>query len=263
MGAINGALLAGNPPKQRIERLRAFWDCVSSGVSIKAPPFFSALHHGFARASAALGSVVGVPGFFVPRVPPPAFMPDSAPGALSVYDVDPLRTPWILADFLIKRRDAPQRRHCRVRTGPLISIIQTRIARSTCWRAARCARVSPSRSTALLLGWRHVPTPLYAVDHSPSVNVLIVRSTWLRRGTCSLGQGHGRHERHHVLSSGRASMRLAKIQRRPRRSAACCKTPPRIQDRSRHQDAQRWQPGTHRYRAFDQSTLQLRRVLKD
>src|SRR5207237_8251779 len=29
MGAINGALIAGNPPKQRIERLRAFWDRVS------------------------------------------------------------------------------------------------------------------------------------------------------------------------------------------------------------------------------------------
>ena len=107
MGAINGALLAGNPPKQRIERLRAFWDRVSSGVTMVAPPFFSAWHQGFAHASAALGSVVGVPGFFVPRVPPPAFMPDGAPGALSVYDVDPLRTTLgRFVDFeLIKRRE--------------------------------------------------------------------------------------------------------------------------------------------------------------
>src|SRR5438105_13555685 len=80
MGAINGALIAGNPPKQRIERMHAFWDRVSSGVTLAAPPFFSALQPGFAHASAALGSVVGVPGFFVPRVPPPAFMPDGAPG---------------------------------------------------------------------------------------------------------------------------------------------------------------------------------------
>src|SRR6266404_4691170 len=57
MGAINGALIAGNPPKQRIERLRAFWHRVSSGVTI-APPFFSALHQGFAHASAALGSAM-------------------------------------------------------------------------------------------------------------------------------------------------------------------------------------------------------------
>src|SRR5437667_12553409 len=50
MGAINGALIAGNPPRRRIERLRAFWDRVSSGVSIVAPPFFSALHQNFANA---------------------------------------------------------------------------------------------------------------------------------------------------------------------------------------------------------------------
>ena len=30
MGAINGALIAGNPPKQRIERLRSFRHRVSS-----------------------------------------------------------------------------------------------------------------------------------------------------------------------------------------------------------------------------------------
>src|SRR6266700_2367284 len=73
MGAINGTLIAGNPPKQRIARLHAFWDRVSSGVCIVAPPFFSALHQEFTNASATLGSVVGVPGFFVPRMPPPAF----------------------------------------------------------------------------------------------------------------------------------------------------------------------------------------------
>src|SRR5438105_12876496 len=43
IGAVNGALIAGNPPKKRIERLRAFWDRVSSGVSLAVPPFFSAL----------------------------------------------------------------------------------------------------------------------------------------------------------------------------------------------------------------------------
>jgi len=32
MGAINGALIAGNPPKQRIERLRSFRHRVSSAL---------------------------------------------------------------------------------------------------------------------------------------------------------------------------------------------------------------------------------------
>ena len=33
IGAINSALIAGNPPEKRVERLRTFWETVS------APPF--------------------------------------------------------------------------------------------------------------------------------------------------------------------------------------------------------------------------------
>src|SRR5439155_24494890 len=32
IGAINGALIAGNPVERRLERLREFWDRVSSGL---------------------------------------------------------------------------------------------------------------------------------------------------------------------------------------------------------------------------------------
>jgi len=32
IGAINGALIAGNPVERRLERLREFWDQVSSGL---------------------------------------------------------------------------------------------------------------------------------------------------------------------------------------------------------------------------------------
>ena len=184
MGAINGALLAGNPPKQRIERLRAFWDCVSSGISIKAPPFLSALHYGFARASAALGSVVGVPGFFVPRVPPPAFMPDSAPGALSVYDVEPLRrTLGRLVDFnIIERCDV------RLSVGAVnvctgnstyFDNLQTRIGAE---HVLASGALPPAFAPVEIDGTYYWDggivsnTPLwYAVDHSPAVNVLIVQ----------------------------------------------------------------------------------------
>lgn len=184
MGAINGALIAGNPPKRRIERLRAFWDRVSSGVSIVAPPFLSALRQGFAHASAALGSVVGVPGFFVPRVPPPAFMLDGAPGALSFYDVDPLRTTLRrLVDFdLIKRREV------RLSVGA----VNVRTGNSTYFDNLR-TRIGTEHvlaSAALPPGFAPIEidgecywdggivsnTPLwYAVDHSPAVNVLIVQ----------------------------------------------------------------------------------------
>ena len=184
MGAINGAIIAGNPPKLRVERLRAFWDCVSSGVSLAPPPLFHALHQKFTNASATLGSVVGVPGFFVPRLPPPAFMPDGAPGALSVYDTDPLRaTLRRLVDFkLIKRR--------KVRLS--VGAVNVRTGRSTYFDNLQ-TRIGPEHvlaSGALPPAFAPIEidgehywdggivsnTPLwYAVDRSPAVNVLIVQ----------------------------------------------------------------------------------------
>jgi NTE family protein len=184
MGAINGALIAGNPPRQRIERLRAFWDRVSSGVSIAAPPFFSVLHQKFANASATFGSVVGVPGFFVPRVPPPAFMPDGAPGALSVYDVDPLRTTLRrLVDFeLIKRREVRLSVGAvNVRTGnsTYFDNLQTRIGPE---HVLASGALPPAFAPVEIDGEYYWDggivsnTPLWhAVDHSPAVNVLIVQ----------------------------------------------------------------------------------------
>ena len=35
IGAINGALIAGNPPERRTERLRQFWETVTDGVAVK------------------------------------------------------------------------------------------------------------------------------------------------------------------------------------------------------------------------------------
>ncbi|TMH34184.1 MAG: patatin-like phospholipase family protein, partial [Betaproteobacteria bacterium] len=184
MGAINAALIAGNPPKQRIERMRTFWDRVSSGVSLVTPPFVSALHQGFVHASAALGSVVGVPGFFVPRMPPPAFMPDGASGALSVYDVDPLRqTLGRLIDF-----DRVRRREVRlsvgavnVRTGNPIYFdnAQTRIGPE---HVLASGALPPAFAPVEIDGEWYWDggivsnTPLwYAVDHAPAVNVLIIQ----------------------------------------------------------------------------------------
>ena len=184
IGAVNGALIAGNRPKRRIERLRAFWDRVSSNVSLAAPPFFSALHQGFAHTSATLGSVIGVPGFFVPRMPPPTFMPEGTLGALSVYDVNPLRTTLgRLVDFdLIKRRDV------RLSVGA----VNVRTGNSTYFDNLETA-VGPEHvmaSGALPPAFAPVEidgeyywdggivsnTPIwYAIDHSPAANVLIVQ----------------------------------------------------------------------------------------
>jgi NTE family protein len=100
IGAINAALIAGNPPARRVERLRSFWDRISAGVPLTLPPAFDPVRLTFNRIS-ALGAVTfGINGFFSPRVPPPYFAEDGSPGALSFYDTEPLkRTLEELVDF--------------------------------------------------------------------------------------------------------------------------------------------------------------------
>ncbi len=105
IGAINSALIAGNPPKKRIQRLRTFWETVSAPPF--GMPFLAALEgrdeftHTLINQVSSLGALIGgAPGFFQPRVPPPFLYPNGAPEALSYYDVAPLRaTLEALVDF--------------------------------------------------------------------------------------------------------------------------------------------------------------------
>jgi len=100
IGAINAALIAGNAPEARLERLREFWDRVSSGLPIVAPAQFDPVRIALNRFSAATAVAFGVPGFFAPRVPPAFLAPDGTREALSVYDTSPLRdTLEELVDF--------------------------------------------------------------------------------------------------------------------------------------------------------------------
>lgn len=100
IGAINGALIAGNPPGRRAERLRQFWELVTDGTSVK-PLFDGDMARGFFNEWSALASVAsGVPGFFLPRVPSAWLQPWGTEGALSFYDTAPLReTLEQLVDF--------------------------------------------------------------------------------------------------------------------------------------------------------------------
>jgi len=43
IGAINAALIAGNPPERRVERLAEFWDLVSSASPMIPPASFDLL----------------------------------------------------------------------------------------------------------------------------------------------------------------------------------------------------------------------------
>jgi NTE family protein len=64
IGAINGALIAGNPPEHRLERLNAFWDHVEQQADVGGPFDWFGLSNWVAN----LNTVVrGIPAFFEPN----------------------------------------------------------------------------------------------------------------------------------------------------------------------------------------------------
>lgn len=111
IGAINAALIAGNPPERRVERLSQFWHQVSDGLGpldgshlaehwldmatelVRPRTFLN-------EFSALRAATLGIPGFYKPRMPPALLQPNGAPEALSLYDTTPLRaTLEALVDF--------------------------------------------------------------------------------------------------------------------------------------------------------------------
>ena len=107
IGAINAALIAGNPPERRVQRLHEFWDTVTSSPPLLASPVAPGveLRRVLNEANATLGAVFGLPGFFVPRFPAAALQLPGTPGALSFYDTGPLRaTLERLVDFDLLNR---------------------------------------------------------------------------------------------------------------------------------------------------------------
>jgi len=100
IGAVNAAIIAGNEPSKRVERLKEFWEMVS------LPTSWVPIAHGarerslFNETSAALVATFGTPGFFTPRVPPAPLWPKGSPESQSYYDTTPLRkTLERLVDF--------------------------------------------------------------------------------------------------------------------------------------------------------------------
>ena len=65
IGAINAALIAGNPPAQRLERLHAFWDQMAQANA----PAAAVDWFGLGKAAANLATVMqGIPNFFTPNL---------------------------------------------------------------------------------------------------------------------------------------------------------------------------------------------------
>jgi NTE family protein len=92
IGAINAAIIAGNAPEKRVERLKEFWEMVSSPVSWSPIVQGDRARSYFNETSAALIATFGVPGFFTPRFPPAPLWPQGSPQSQSYYDTAPLRT---------------------------------------------------------------------------------------------------------------------------------------------------------------------------
>jgi NTE family protein len=100
IGAINAAIIAGNAPEKRVQRLKEFWEMVSAPVPWNPIAKGDRGRSLFNETSAALIATFGVPGFFQPRFPPAPLWPQGSPQALSYYDTTPLRaTLERLVDF--------------------------------------------------------------------------------------------------------------------------------------------------------------------
>ena len=94
IGAINAAIIAGNPPDRRVERLREFWEGVSSSPfgGGALPAHVEGGRRDVANeTNATIAMLFGVSGFFSPRVPAAPFQPPGTLAAISYYDTGPLR----------------------------------------------------------------------------------------------------------------------------------------------------------------------------
>ena len=90
IGAFTAAIIAGNDPDKRLDRLNEFWDSISwpdfqyfDNSDIKT----EVIHN---KISSMQGFIFGQPNFFSPRVPGPQFHPDGTVEATSYYDTKPV-----------------------------------------------------------------------------------------------------------------------------------------------------------------------------
>ncbi len=107
IGAINAAIIAGNPPQETVGKLRKFWETITASplhpafdllrlMGVKGDHGRSAIN----QANATFVLVNGAPGFFRPRVPSPLLQPPGSVEATSFYDTSQLRgTLEALVDF--------------------------------------------------------------------------------------------------------------------------------------------------------------------
>ncbi|MEM5470409.1 patatin-like phospholipase family protein [Hoeflea sp. AS60] len=110
IGAINGAIIAGNLKQNRVSKLRQFWEMTSSSLLARTPFAEDSTRSLMNEAAADWGMAFGIDGFFKPRLPYLLFGASSRPEDVSFYDTSPLRdTLNGLVDFsYLNSSDAPR-----------------------------------------------------------------------------------------------------------------------------------------------------------
>ncbi|WP_069300593.1 patatin-like phospholipase family protein [Neptunicoccus sediminis] len=100
IGAINAAIMAGNPPETRVAQLRKFWTRITANTACLTPLKFNTALTVFNNISATATMTTGAPGFFKPRVPPAVMRLPGQHGADSYYDTSELRETLLeMVDF--------------------------------------------------------------------------------------------------------------------------------------------------------------------
>jgi NTE family protein len=107
IGAINSAIIAGNPPGERVAKLRAFWEGITANplfdwvaAADQYAPKGDVARSAFNQLSAAWALFGGAPGFFALRQPAPWLHPGGCLEATSFYETKLLRaTLEQLVDF--------------------------------------------------------------------------------------------------------------------------------------------------------------------
>jgi NTE family protein len=100
IGGINSAIIAGNRPERRLERLREFWNTVTARRGWPWLPEGDDIRKIHNMWSSMMTMAFGQPGFFSPRLENAWFSPRGARSATAFYDTAPLRETLLrLVDF--------------------------------------------------------------------------------------------------------------------------------------------------------------------
>ncbi len=98
IGAINSAIIAGNAPEKRLEKLREFWEFVTADAFRYTPDAVCQLLTGndtqrraLSEMSALRSILFGIPGFFTPRMVNPLLMTPGSDASISYCDTAPLK----------------------------------------------------------------------------------------------------------------------------------------------------------------------------